>query len=51
MFKENNHFVNAGLGTTKVTIFVAVILKTRKGVCFRLQREMPKGGRSQNVQG
>jgi hypothetical protein len=32
MFKENNQFFNAGLGATKVMIFMAVVLKTRKGI-------------------
>jgi hypothetical protein len=32
MFKENNQFVSAVLGETKVTIFVAVVLKTLKGM-------------------
>jgi hypothetical protein len=31
MFKENNQFVSAWLGANKVIIFVAVVLKTRKG--------------------
>lgn len=32
MFKENNQFVIAVLGATKVMIFVAVVLETRKGM-------------------
>jgi len=46
MFKGNNQYVSAGLGATKVMIFVAVVLKIQKsmklGVCYRLQKEMPK---------
>jgi len=52
MFKGNNQFVSVGLGATKVTIFVAVVLKTQKGIKLSMsvvgcrkkckRREIPK---------
>jgi hypothetical protein len=32
MFEGNNQFVSAGLSATEVMIFVAVVLKTYKGM-------------------